>query len=86
MKGSSSLILSRGKTREEMNDNPTTTTTIIIDEIPIHGDAMVGALPLSKIKARGSHTPLLGAQTNLTPSKVIACLRHILREEWSLPL
>jgi hypothetical protein len=74
LKGFWSLILSRGKIREEMNDN---SIIIIIDEILIHKDAMVGAQPLSETKARGSHTSLPRGQTNLTPSKVIACLRHI---------
>jgi hypothetical protein len=58
-----------------MNDN--SIIIIIIDEILIYEDAMVGAQPLSETKVRGSHTPLPGGQTNLTPSKVIACLRHI---------
>ena len=58
LKGSSCLILSRDKTKKEMNGN----SIVIIDEIPIHEDAMVGAQPLSKIKATGSHIPCLGVK------------------------
>jgi hypothetical protein len=39
---------------------------IIIDELPILEDAMVGAKTLIKMKAKGSHSLFLGSQKYLT--------------------
>lgn len=57
-----SLNLSEGETREEIEGDP-----IITDELPIPEDTMAETKTLIEIEARGSYTPLLRGQTNLTP-------------------
>jgi hypothetical protein len=76
LKGFSSLILSRGKTREEIEGNP-----IIIDELLVLKNTMVKAKTPTETKAMGNHIFLPRGQTNLTPPKmtadVMACFKII---------
>ena len=76
LKGFSSLILSRGKTREEIEGDP-----IIIDELPVLKNTMVKAKTPTETKAMGNHIFLPRGKTNLTPPKmtadVIACFKII---------
>jgi hypothetical protein len=71
-----SLNLSEGETREEIEGDP-----IITDELPIPEDTMVETKTSIEIEARGSYTPLLRGQTNLTPHLkvimgVVACFKR----------
>jgi hypothetical protein len=67
LKGFSSLILSRGKTREEIEGDP-----IIIDELLVLKNTMVKAKTPTETKAMGNHIFLPRGQTNLTPPKMTA--------------
>jgi len=71
-----SLNLSEGETREEIEGDP-----IITDELPIPEDTMAKTKTPIEIEARGSYTPLLRGQTNLTPHLevimgVVACFKR----------
>lgn len=52
LRGSLSLILSKGKIREKMKGNP-----IIIDELLGPKDSMARARTTTEMEARGIHTP-----------------------------